>query len=223
MSPQIDGLTAATAENTAPEPMAAVDTSVPEQIPYVPSEARSTKEKAKKDKNAIVQVAKSSSSAKKRKSKVDVKAERPADVQTSDVNEPDSPAPTAKKAKRVPVRAEDIPEFDYSQEPNQLDTFEPASTVKDKRKKPRKSKQRTFAAFLLVLRHADIHSRGHSYRGFVQFQKAATRSSKRRQWKQIPHVLIGAIAAYICSIQSAAPRFSKRCQRKQILRVYSAR
>ncbi|GHJ85735.1 hypothetical protein NliqN6_2137 [Naganishia liquefaciens] len=140
-SPQIDGLTAATAENTAPEPMAAVDTSVPEQIPYVPSEARSTKEKAMKDKNAIVQVAKSSSSAKKRKSKVDVKAERPADVQTSDVNEPDSPAPTAKKAKRVPVKAEAIPEFDYSQEPNQLDTFEPASTVKDKRKKPRKSKQ----------------------------------------------------------------------------------
>jgi exosome complex exonuclease RRP6 len=130
----------------------AVDTSIPEQVPYVPSEARITKEKARKDKNAVVQVAKSSNSAKKRKTKADVKVEQPVDVQMSDVNETNSPAPPAKKAKRTPVKAEDIPEFDYSQEPNQLDTFEPSSTVKDKRRKPKKSKQRTFNAVLHLVR-----------------------------------------------------------------------
>lgn len=132
------------------EPMA-VDTTIPEQVPYVPSEARLTKEKARKDKNAVVQVAKSSNSAKKRKTKTDAKAEQPADVQMSDVNETNSPAPPAKKVKRTPVKAEDIPEFDYSQEPNQLDTFEPSSTVKDKRKKPKKSKQRRCTACLTRL------------------------------------------------------------------------
>ena len=143
----MDGSTAAAVKGSAPDSMA-VDTSVPEQVPYVPSEARLTKEKARKDKNAIVQVAKSSSSAKKRKSKADAKAERPAEAQITDVNDTNSPAPPAKKAKRTPVKAEDIPEFDYSQEPNQLDTFEPSPAVKDKRKKPKKSKQRTFTRFV---------------------------------------------------------------------------
>lgn len=142
IAPNTDQVIPTGSTASAPEPMA-VDTSIPEQVPYVPSEARITKEKARKDKNAVVQVAKSSNSAKKRKTKADAKAEQPADVQMSDVNDTNSPAPPAKKAKRTPVKAEDIPEFDYSQEPNQLDTFDPSSTVKDKRRKPKKSKQRT--------------------------------------------------------------------------------
>lgn len=115
---------------------------VPEQIPYVPSEARATKEKARKDKNAVVQVTKASGSSKKRKSKADAKAEQPAEASKSEATDTNSPAPPSKKAKRTPVKAEDIPDFDYSQEPNQLDTFEPSSTARDKRKKPKKAKQR---------------------------------------------------------------------------------
>lgn len=130
-----------TVEDSTPQPMAVDPPTIPEQVPYVPSDARVTKEKARKDKNAVVQVAKASSS-KKRKSKADTKTEQPADTPKSDLNETNSPAPPSKKAKRAPVKAEDIPEFDYSQEPNQLDTFEPSSTAKDKRKKPKKSKQR---------------------------------------------------------------------------------
>lgn len=126
---------------TAAEPMAVDPPTIPEQVPYVPSEARVTKEKARKDKNAVVQVAKASGS-KKRKSKAEAKTEQPADTTKSETADTNSPAPPSKKAKRTPVKAEDIPEFDYSQEPNQLDTFEASSTSKDKRKKPKKSKQR---------------------------------------------------------------------------------
>lgn len=132
---------AGSVEETPPEPMAVDPPTIPEQVPYVPSDARVTKEKARKDKNAVVQVAKASGS-KKRKSKPEAKTEQLTDKLMSDTADSNSPAPPAKKAKRTPVKAEDIPEFDYSQEPNQLDTFDTSSTTKDKRKKPKKSKQR---------------------------------------------------------------------------------
>lgn len=141
MAPGTDSNGKGTVEDSTPQSMEVDPPTIPEQVPYVPSDARVTKEKARKDKNAVVQVAKASSS-KKRKSKADIKTEQPAGIPKSDATQTNSPAPPPKKAKRTPVKAEDIPEFDYSQEPNQLDTFEPSSTAKDKRKKPKKSKQR---------------------------------------------------------------------------------
>lgn len=116
---------------------------IPEQVPYVPPEDRATKPKVVRDKNAIVQVAKASGSSKKRKSQVDVKAKSTSEVAEAPSIDSGSPAPPTKKTKRTPVKAEDIPEFDYSQEPNQLDTFEPSSTARERRKKPKKAKQRT--------------------------------------------------------------------------------
>ena len=123
--------------------------SLPEQVPYVPAEDRATKPKVVKDRNAIVQVAKASGSSKKRKSQTDVKVESTPEVGEVQSVDSGSPAPPTKKTKRAPVKAEDIPEFDYSQEPNQLDTFEPSSTARERRKKPKKAKQRTLS--LLVI------------------------------------------------------------------------
>ncbi|KAJ9125250.1 hypothetical protein QFC22_000205 [Naganishia vaughanmartiniae] len=114
---------------------------IPEQVPYVPPEDRSTKPRAVKERNAIVQVAKASGSSKKRKSQVDAKAESTPEVAEVQSVDSGSPAPPTKKTKRAPVKAEDIPEFDYSQEPNQLDTFEPSSTARERRKKPKKARQ----------------------------------------------------------------------------------
>ena len=151
MAPGADSNDSGTVEDSTPQPMAVDPPTMPEQVPYVPSDARVTKEKARKDKNAVVQVAKASSS-KKRKSKADIKTEQPAGIPKSDATETNSPAPPPKKAKRTPVKAEDIPEFDYSQEPNQLDTFEPSSS-KDKRKKPKKSKQREWRFLCDDVRH----------------------------------------------------------------------
>lgn len=132
----------------------------PEQVPYVPAASRSTKTKAKKDKDEVVTVKK----AKKRKAEVVAPAAEAtttpgATAETAIEVEP-SPAKRAKvsgektkvekpksekaKGKKKAVNIEEIPDFDYSQEPNQLDTFAPESTT-GKIKKQKKPKKRESA------------------------------------------------------------------------------
>ena len=115
----------------------------PEQVPYVPAASRTTKTKAaKKDKDEVVTVKK----AKKRKAEVIPPAPEATSEAVAEV-EP-SPAKRTKvngekaKGKKKAVKVEEIPDFDYSQEPNQLDTFAPESTTGKikKQKKPKKRK-----------------------------------------------------------------------------------
>lgn len=120
----------------------------PEQVPYVPAASRTTKTKAaKKDKDEVVTVKK----AKKRKAEVVPPAPEATSEAVAEV-EP-SPAKRTKvneekaKGKKKAVKVEEIPDFDYSQEPNQLDTFAPESTT-GKIKKQKKPKKRKFEALL---------------------------------------------------------------------------
>jgi hypothetical protein len=118
----------------------------PEQVPYVPAQARTTKPVPLAVKEEVVTVKK----AKKRKADTTIPAVPEMTASPSD--EP-SPAKRAKatantKGKKKAVKAEDIPEFDYAQEPNQLDTFAPESSAKIK--KTKKSKKRKS--------YSDLHS-----------------------------------------------------------------
>jgi len=110
----------------------------PEQVPYVPAASRTTKA-VKKDKDEVVTVKK----AKKRKA--DVIPAVP--IPEADAEAEPSPAKRTKvngdktKGKKKAVVPKVVPEFDYSKEPNQLDTFAPESTNKIKKhKKPKKRK-----------------------------------------------------------------------------------
>ena len=152
---------AAVVDDTPPaakkETAAAASSIVPEQVPFVPTNNRKTKtttatfiqkdqvvpvKKSKKRKAAPVDPTPvprgldtdetTPSPAKRSKSESSSAATTPAKQTTK--------GKSANKAeKRAPVNPADIPTFDYSQEPNQLDTFAPESDKKIKKtKKPKK-------------------------------------------------------------------------------------
>ena len=115
----------------------------PEQVAYVPAASRTTKNKVKKDKDEVVTVKK----AKKRKAEVVAPVSETATAAPAEA-EPSPPKRTKvngekTKGKKKAVKAEEVPDFDYSQEPNQLDTFAPESTT-GKIKKQKKPKKREF-------------------------------------------------------------------------------
>jgi hypothetical protein len=116
----------------------------PEQIPFIPAAERKIK-----DEIVAVGLTKKQRKQKKRTAPVDEAEPRkkskltpPGDESTSA-----SPAPalsSTKKSKgKVKVKAEEIPSFDYSQEPNGLDSFKAAPPTKLARK-PKKPKGREF-------------------------------------------------------------------------------
>lgn len=124
----------------------------PEQVPYVPAASRTTKA-AKKDKDEVITVKKT------KKRKADVIPTVP--VPEVDAEAEPSPAKRTKvngdktKGKKKAVVPEVIPDFDYSKEPNQLDTFAPESTNKIKKhKKPKKRKLIGPELLLLAAAHS---------------------------------------------------------------------
>jgi hypothetical protein len=136
-----DPMAASQAQDAEMTPVGVAPTE-PEQVPYVPAASRTTKP-VKKEKDEVVTVKK----AKKRKAEVVPPAPETASEAVVEV-EP-SPAKRTKvngekaKGKKKAVKSEEVPDFDYSQEPNQLDTFAPESTA-GKIKKQKKPKKREF-------------------------------------------------------------------------------
>ncbi len=114
-------------------PSAAAPTE-PEQIPYVKPSSRVSKSEQRDD---IVVVGRQS--RKRKKSKVDgVSGTAVSATATPDPQETEKS--TSQKKKRLPVKSEDIPEFSYADEPNQLDTF--SEETKAKVRKAKKVKKR---------------------------------------------------------------------------------
>jgi hypothetical protein len=114
---------------TSMSPSSAAAPTEPEQIPYIKPASRALKSEQRDD---IVIVGRQSKKRRKDKATDDSSAtpEVQQDMETS----------TPQKKKRLPVRPEDIPEFSYAEEPNQLDTF--SEETKAKVKKAKKVKKR---------------------------------------------------------------------------------
>jgi hypothetical protein len=131
------GANSGVAQPTATTPRDTVPTE-PEQIPYVKPSERTSKPVPERDDIVVV----GRQGKKRKKGKVAIEQATGSDsVEQTGDSDANASLPSTKKAKRLPVKPEEIPEFDYANEPNQLDTFPEDKSVKVKKQKKVKKRE----------------------------------------------------------------------------------
>ncbi len=144
----------------------------PEQIPYVRPEAREKKPNVNAGEVVVV-----GRQSKKRKK----------DKAAANANDSVASA-VARKTVRVPVKPEDIPDFDYANEPNQLDTFPEDQSIKVKKQKKVKKRECDdgFVAMAELIPDRTCLSRG----GYFQVPQTATGPFSSASWQPVEDIQV---------------------------------